>query len=285
MKKIIGIILLSAAPLLSFAQDWHVGLFGGISNYSGDLNQKAVDFGYTRPSLGLLVRKDINRFVTLRAQFTWGMVAAADSTNSDRSLLQRNLSFKSNIWEGAVMGELNFMDIDETGFTPYIFGGVGLFSFYPKAKNANGEWTPLRPLRTEGQGLPQYPERPMYSLYQVSLPFGFGAKYILTDNLTLGVEIGWRKTFTDYLDDVSNTYIDENTLLAYAGQQAVDLAFRGDETGHFLPPTTYPPDGTIRGNPKKKDWYVFSGLTLTYRIAGSGTGRGRLTNFSKCFRM
>lgn len=285
MKKIIGIFLLSAAPLLSFAQDWHVGVFAGISNYSGDLSEKRVDFGYTRPSLGLMVRKDINRFLTLRAQFTWGLVAAADSTSNKYVYAARNLSFRSNIWEGAVMGEFNFFDIDEKGFTPYIFGGVGLFSFYPKAKNAAGEWTPLRPLRTEGQGLPQYPDRPMYSLYQVSLPFGFGAKYLLTDKLTLGVEIGWRKTFTDYLDDVSTTYVDENTLLAYAGQTAVDMAWRGDEVGHRLPPGVYPPDGTIRGNPDKKDWYVFTGLTLTYRLFGDGGGGRRATNFSKCFKM
>jgi hypothetical protein len=285
LKKLIGFVLFISAPFISKAQDWHVGLIGGITNYSGDLSEKRVDFRYTRPMVGLMVKKDMNRYLTLRAGFSFGMIAGADSTNSSIDLQARNLSFRSNVWEGQLGAEWNILDIDDKGFTPYIFGGVAVFSFYPWAKDAAGNKVPLRRLSTEGQGLPQYPERGnQYSLHQVAIPFGAGFKYLFTDRWTVGVEIGLRPTFTDYLDDVSTGYIDQNTLLAERGQQAVDMAYRGDEVGHKMTPGVYPPDGSQRGSAKYKDWYSFSGITVMYRFGSGGDGR-RSTNFSRCFRM
>ncbi|GEP91771.1 Outer membrane protein beta-barrel domain-containing protein [Chitinophaga terrae (ex Kim and Jung 2007)] len=277
--KSTGILfLLIAVPILTFAQDWHVGAFAGISNYSGDLTEKRVDFKYTRPALGILVRRDINRYLTVRGSFTWGIVAGADSTNSSKELIARNLSFRSNVFEGALIGEFNFLDIDEKGFTPYIFAGVAGFGFDPMAKDQSGNWVRLRPLGTEGQGLPQYPTRLPYDLFSFSFPLGAGVKAILSDVWTLGFEIGARPTLTDYLDDVSTTYVDQNTLLAYRGQKAVDMAYRGDEVNSKLvPPGTYPADGTSRGTAKNKDWYVFSGFTITYRLGG-GSGWGKQKN-------
>jgi hypothetical protein len=96
----------------------------------------------------------------------------------------------------------------------------------------------------------------------------------LNDQWTVGFEIGLRPTITDYLDDVSTTYVDQNTLLAYRGQQAVDMAYRGDEVGGKLTPGTYPADGSPRGSAKYKDWYSFSGFTITYRLGG-GSGWGK----------
>ncbi|QJB37053.1 outer membrane beta-barrel protein [Chitinophaga oryzae] len=275
-RKFAGILLLSmAVPFFSFAQDWHVGAFAGISNYSGDLVQQKVDLKYTRPALGLLVRKDINRYLTLRAGFTWGIVAAADSTNTEASLVARNLSFKSNVFEGSLIAEINFLDLDEKGFTPFVFIGVGGFGFDPTAKDISGNKVRLRPLGTEGQGLPQYPQRQPYDLFAWSFPMGAGVKAILNDKWTLGFEIGLRPTTTDYLDDVSTNYVDQNTLLAYRGQKAVDMAYRGDELAGKQTPNAYPPDGSIRGSKKYKDWYGFSGFTITYRLGG-GSGWGKV---------
>ncbi|MFY0256107.1 DUF6089 family protein [Chitinophaga sp. 30R24] len=263
-----------AIPFLTFAQDWHVGAFLGISNYSGDLTEQRVDLKYTRPALGLLVRKDINRYLSIRGAFTWGIVAAADSTNSSKALVARNLSFRSNVFEGSLIGEFNFMDLDEKGFTPYVFVGVAGFGFDPMARDQSGNWIRLRPLGTEGQALPQYPTRQPYDLFSFSFPFGAGLKAILSDKWTLGFEIGLRPTTTDYLDDVSTNYVDQNTLLAYRGQKSVDMAYRGDEVTGKLTPGTYPADGTKRGSPDHKDWYAFSGFTITYRLgASSGWGK------------
>ena len=278
--KSTGILLLfMAVPFLTFAQDWHVGGFVGISNYSGDLTQQRVDMKYTRPALGLLVRKDINRYLSVRGAITWGIATGADSTNSAKDLKARNLSFRSNVLEGSVIGEFNFLDLDEKGFTPYVFVGIGVFGFDPTAKDQSGNRVRLRPLGTEGQGLPQYPTRVPYDLWAISIPFGAGVKAILSDKWTLGFEIGLRPTTTDYLDDVSTNYVDKNTLLAYRGQKSVDMAYRGDEvTGKGVTPGTYPADGTVRGSDKHKDWYAFSGFTITYRLGGSsGWGKQKAT--------
>ena len=275
LTKSTGILLLfMAVPLFTFAQDWHVGAFLGITNYSGDLSQQRVDMKYTRPAIGLMVKRDINRYLTIRGAFTWGIAAAADSTNTSKDLVARNLSFRTNVFEGSLIGEINFFDIEEKGFTPYVFVGVGGFGFDPTSKDVSGNQVRLRRLGTEGQGLPQYPTRQPYDLFSFSFPFGAGVKAILNDQWTVGFEIGLRPTITDYLDDVSTNYVDQNTLLTYRGQQAVDMAYRGDEVSGKLAPGTYPADGAIRGSAKYKDWYSFSGFTITYRLGG-GSGWGK----------
>jgi hypothetical protein len=284
LKKITWILLLTfLAPLSVFSQDWHVGGFLGISNYSGDLSQQRVDMKYTRPTIGLMVKRDINRYFTARLGFHWGRVAAADSSNESKFLQARNLSFRSVLWEADLIGEFNFFDIYEKGYTPYVFAGIAGFSFYPTTKDSAGNNIPLRRLNTEGQGLAEYPDRQQYSIHQFAIPFGAGIKALLDDHWTLGFEIGFRKTFTDYLDDVSKTYVDEATLREAYGQRSADFAYRGDEvSGHGgIQPGTYPPDGTIRGSDKHKDWYVFTGFTITYRLGGDNNRWGR-QKFSSC---
>src|SRR6185503_11329879 len=102
------------------------------------------------------------------------------------------------------------------------------------------------------------------------IPFGGGLKFAISENVRVGVEMGFRKLFTDYLDDVSKTYIDPSDLLAAKGQQAVDMSYRGDEvTGGSA---TYPPKTTQRGNDKSKDFYYFTGIHLTFRLGGGGYG-------------
>ncbi len=105
---------------------------------------------------------------------------------------------------------------------------------------------------------------------------------MLSDAWTLGFEVGIRKTFTDYLDDVSKTYVDQNLLRRF-GQKSVDFAYRGDEvTDKGVTRGVYPADGTIRGSDKHSDWYIFSGLTITYRIGGGNRGPFGRQKFSSC---
>jgi hypothetical protein len=117
-----------------------------------------------------------------------------------------------------------------------------------------------------------YPDRKPYSLTQPAIPFGGGIKYAINDNLRLGLELGFRKLFTDYLDDVSTTYVNPADLLAAKGQLAVDMSYRGDELPGGNP--NYPAKGSQRGGAKKQDWYYFFGLHLTYRL-GSGDNTNR----------
>src|SRR6185437_13148643 len=127
---------------------------------------------------------------------------------------------------------------------------------------------------TEGEGF--IAGRKMYSLTQIGIPFGAGVKLALSDNLNVGLEVGFRKLFTDYLDDVSTTYVDKNLLLANRGQKAVELSYRGDEIkGGSL---VYPDSGAQRGNPGSKDWYYFTGLTLSFRLGNGLIGHGNGKN-------
>ncbi|HUS00550.1 MAG TPA: hypothetical protein VMY77_02420, partial [Chitinophagaceae bacterium] len=152
---------------------------------------------------------------------------------------------------------------------PYVFAGIGYFHFNPYTEVTPGNKIFLKPLSTEGQGFVsgQVP----YNLSQFSIPFGGGIKLSLSDDVRVGVELSLRKTFTDYLDDVSTIYVDDNILLANRGQLAVDLAYRGDDVGSG----PYPVEGTPRGTLAAKDWYYFTGVTLSFRLGAGGGGGGR----------
>ncbi|HYE56023.1 MAG TPA: DUF6089 family protein, partial [Chitinophagaceae bacterium] len=134
----------------------------------------------------------------------------------------------------------------------------------------------LQPLGTEGQGLAEYPDRKPYKRTQFAIPFGAGLRVRVSDKVTLAYEFGLRKTFTDYLDDVSTTYVDPAILATTRGPKAVELSYRGDELRNGNP--NYPADGTMRGGAESKDWYYFSGISVTIGIGNAllGGGRGRI---------
>ena len=122
--------------------------------------------------------------------------------------------------------------------------------------------------------MPGYPDK-TYALTQFAIPFGGGLKFAVTENLRFGIELGFRKLFTDYLDDVSTNYVDSATLLNARGPVAVELAYRGDEVGGG----NYPTAGRQRGSPKFKDWYYLTGIRISYVI---NKGRGRKGNALGC---
>jgi hypothetical protein len=177
----------------------------------------------------------------------------------------RNLSFYSNIYELSFLTEFNFqtygVNVLDHRFTPYLFTGISIFAFNPKAK-FNGEEQELRDLGTEGQLLNDGPSK--YRLIQPAIPIGMGIKYNLNMNWEIGFRVGFRKTFTDYLDDVSTEYPDYNILSDQAGNASAWLSHREIEKG-FQPVTA----GTMRGDPKLKDWYFFAGITIAYRFIPS----------------
>ena len=136
---------------------------------------------------------------------------------------QRNLQFRSSMLEGYAALEISptvFLEKYEGllgKIRPYGLIGVGVFHFNPKgqyfAPNGTSSWVALQPLRLEGQGFAEYPDRKPYSLTQLEIPAGFGAKFYIKENMFIGLEVLHRQTFTDYVDDVSTTNID-NTLFA-----------------------------------------------------------------------
>ncbi len=163
----------------------------------------------------------------------------------------RNLSFKTSIKEIYTGFELSAIDISKNHFTPYLFLGVSVFHFNPYTYDKNNQKIYLKLLSTEGQGLADYPERKPYKLTQAALAWACGVKYAINDYLIAAVEFKQRKTFTDYLDDVSSSYVDYDKLLAAKGQLSVNLSYRGDELSNSL---SYPHNGEQRGTPTEKDW-------------------------------
>jgi opacity protein-like surface antigen len=262
----------------------HFGLFAGTANYVGDLNDKP--FKRTKPAVGVSLNYEVSDRFMLRSGFTFAKVEGGDQFSGSTFLKQnRNLSFKSDIAELNLIGELTAFNLYNIRWSPYIFGGIAFYHFNPYTFDTSGTEVFLQPLSTEGQGLAEFPNRQPYKLNQWAIPFGGGFKYNLSDNVRVGLEIGFRRLFTDYLDDVSTNYVDENILLAGRGPQAVRLAYRGGEVpgeANNYPDAGYPTKDAQRGSPKAKDWYYFTGLHLTFRL-GNGNGGSASSRKNKSY--
>jgi opacity protein-like surface antigen len=277
--KVLFICLLSAMSLAVHSQPLHIDLYAGAAHYQGDLQTKKFDLSQSNPAFGLGLSYGISRQFTLRGAANFIKIEGSDETgDAAKNVAYRNLSFQSNVWEAQLAMEFNLLDIEERGFAPYIFAGVAAFHFNPYAFDNSHNKVFLRPLTTEGQGLAQYPEKKLYANNQIALPFGGGIKFALSDQLQVGIEIGLRKLFTDYLDDVSGTYADSSLLSAARGPQAIAFAYRGREIHGS---SRYPTAGNIRGNPQKKDWYYTTGLKISYVIAGKGGNGARKSQKGK----
>jgi hypothetical protein len=270
MRKLI-LLLLIALPLGLMAQYWDVGVFLGGSNYNGDFVDKGsiLITSESHFSYGILARYNLTNRINFKGSIYKGMISGSDNNareNYQKKFI-RNLSFRSSLMDISGQVELNLMPYKSGHFkykyAPYIFLGVGYLKFNPQALY-NGKWVNLQPLGTEGQGIARYNDR-IYSLSQIVIPFGFGWKQSITRNINLGLELSARKTFTDYLDDCSTTYVDPADLLRAHGQISVDLSNRTGEVGELYPYK----DKDIRGNPDNKDWYYFAGFTITYSILGN----------------
>jgi hypothetical protein len=266
VKKISLILIVLVCYFSACTQEFDtsptIGLLAGAMNYQGDLKPNSFTFQHSNLILSLILRKPLSRWFAVRAGATIGKVEAADRYNRDY-LQRRNLSFTSGIKELFALLEADVLDISTKKFTPFAYGGIVLYHFDPYTLDANNNRVYLQPLSTEGQGLPGYPDRKVYKLTQFAAAFGGGLRFAFTDCTSIALEFSQRKTFTDYLDDVSTSYIDRNTLLAAKGQLAVDLAYRGDEVHN---PSPYPPDGEQRGTPSEMDWYYFMGISADIRI-------------------
>ena len=248
------------------SQNLHPNLFAGTSNYQGDLQDKAFTFSQAHFAGGVGLSYDLSKHVSIRSGVTFGTVSADDKYGRNQF---RNLNFTSPLTEVNVGAEYFITPLNEHVLTPYLFAGVALYHFNPYTRDTAGTKYYLKPLSTEGEGF--VAGKNNYNLTQFAIPFGAGVKFSLSENVNVGVEVGLRKLFTDYLDDVSSSYVDQNLLLANRGAKAEELAYRGDELKNGNP--NYPLPGTIRGGASKKDWYYFTGLTASFTLfSGNGLG-------------
>ena len=267
MKRLLLFLCLFLFALVSNAQhDFDLNLFLGTSNYSGDLQDKRFTLKQAQLAGGIGLSYAISDHFTARASFKIGKISADDKVGRNRN---RNLNFSSEITEGSLNLQYLVTPLSAHVFTPYLFAGVAIYHFDPFTHDSTGRKYYLKPLSTEGEGF--ISGRNNYSLTQFSIPLGAGVKMPLSDNITVGFEVGYRKLFTDYLDDVSTTYVDPGLLLANRGTKALELAYRGDELKAGS--NTYP-TGNQRGNSRYKDLYYFTGLTLSFRLSNSLFGNG-----------
>jgi len=269
MKSIHLFIILSFFSLAASGQQFHIGVFGGLAAYNGDLTEKIFPKKVTNGAIGITGNYELKEQIMLRAGLTYAIVGGADRFSDNAELKLRNLAFETQLIEFSLVGEYYLLNLYDRRYSPYAFAGLALYHFNPYAFNGSSQKIYLKPLSTEGQGINGYPDRKPYNLTQLAIPFGGGIKFAVTDNLRVGLEVGLRKLFTDYLDDVSTNYIDPNDLLAAKGQLAVDMSYRSDEVGG---PPTYPTKDYQRGSPKNKDYYYFTGIHLTYKLGGNGGG-------------
>lgn len=254
-----SLLVLFALPLFAAAQNFHFSPRIGLMGYAGDLKQNAVSLAQLKPMLSLGARYDLTEHLMARSYITYGSVTANDKKGSGFRPL-RNLNFSSKILDFEIGAQYNILNLNYRWWTPYVFAGGGLFHFNPYTQDAAGAKTFLKPLSTEGQGV--VASRAPYKLTQFSLPLGVGADYLLGEDHRIGLEVSYRKLFTDYLDDVSDRYVSEAELLKARGQKAVEVAFRGDEANAG----PYPPAGTVRGNAARKDGYFYVAFTYTFRF-------------------
>jgi len=256
MKKLL--LAFYFLPFLASAQNFHFSGRFGVASYKGDLKAKSISLSQAKFLFSLGARYDLSEHIMARSYISFTGLKSDDKKGT-ATMQQRNLNFKSKIFDWELAGQYSFFSLNDRWWTPYVFAGIGLYHFNPYTKDAGGTKTFLKPLSTEGQGF--MPGINEYKLWQLHIPFGLGAEYSLNEDMRVGIEMGYRKTLTDQLDDVSGNYVDESRLLTARGQTAVDLAYRGDEVGAG----PYPSPNIMRGNPKNKDGYYYVALTYTVR--------------------
>jgi hypothetical protein len=232
------------------AQKFSVKYALGVANYSGDLQAKAYTFNQCQLAGGVGLEYEISEHFIARADISAAKVSAEDRKSGIPADVARNLEFTSNIEEFALIAEYDLFSLKHYKATPYIFAGFGVYHFNPYTSDQLGDKIYLRPLGTEGQGMNGQSK---YNLTQLNIPYGAGLKVALNEDIRLGVEVGFRKLFTDYLDDVSGYYAPVADLSTGAKQ----YAYRG--AGAY-------PAGSKRGNSGADDDYYFTELTLSFRL-------------------
>ncbi len=236
-----------------------LGILIGGSYYHGDLNPYRP-FNNTNLAGGLVYRYTVHPRLSFRANLTYGKVEGYDSESNDPVFVDRNLSFVNEIYEFGTGVEFNYFPFelghDRYKGTAYLMAEFAIFQMNPTAISDDGAEVELQPLGTEGQGT-SLNSKKHYSLTQIAIPLGIGCKISLGKRASLNFEFGIRKTFTDYIDDVgAGGYVDPVLLAAENGPLAAEMSNRSLSGSRY----------GKRGNSNTKDWYVFTGAMLMFRL-------------------
>ncbi|MBA2612619.1 MAG: hypothetical protein H0U95_11645 [Bacteroidetes bacterium] len=298
MRRVLLLLIVSFFVLITEAQnftrpgDWkkyrkEIFISVGASNFLGDLggrNQIGKDyspvdlnFPETKTAFGLGYRYKLDTWINVVGKFNYLIVKGDDALTQEPYRNNRNLNFKSNIFELSGRVEIGYQSskagnrygikrtlgrrMKANTHSFFVFAGIGGFYYNPKGRAPNGKYIKLMPLHTEGQGLPGGPKK--YTNYSICIPLGAFYKYTINKQWSVGLEISWRKTFTDYIDDVGTSYYDSTALATNFGPLAAVMA---DPNKHLITGQTSPDASGVaaqRGD-KQKDSYVTLELTVGY---------------------
>ncbi len=247
----------------NFRSRSELGLMVGGMYYIGDLNPYK-QYNNTQLSGGILFRHSVHSRMSYRASLIYGSVTADDKLSTNQLQKNRNLNFKSTIYEFSAGVEFNYLPFevghDKYKGTAYLMAGIGIFQMNPTTQ-LDGASIQLQPIGTEGQSS-VLSSKGNYSLTQFTIPFGLGVRATIAKRASVNFEIGFRKTFTDYLDDVHlDTYVDYTDLSDANGPIAATLSNRSlnnDPLGK-------------RGDSSTKDWYVFTGIMFMFNLGSPST--------------
>lgn len=219
LKYLLSYFLLLISTSL-FAQHSELGFFGGTSYYIGELNQTGQAANQPNLSIGVFYRKNLSTRYSYRIGANYGKLAADDSFYSDGLSEWRQLSFSGRIIEGNALFEFNFLPYQinnnsTSSFSPYVFIGFAIFGITPEVKSE----VTRKMNKAE-------------TIVAPSVPFGMGIKFNLAQNTGLSIEWGMRKTFTDEIDGLPDTFV----------------------------------GGYQLSNSKNNDWYSFLGITISYKF-------------------
>jgi hypothetical protein len=265
MKKFFAILLfitslnIEVKAQYEVVQEGEYGITAGAAHYFGDLNNRAA---INRPkiALGAFFRKQFNNYAGVRLTAHFAQLGYSDQYSQNAYQRSRNLSFNTNIFEIALRGDFNFFKFipsdPQHSFTPYATIGVGVFSYDPYAYLAGQKYY-LRPLNTEGETF--YKGRKAYGTMAVCIPIGFGVKYAVTDKVNISFEIAHRFTTTDYIDDVSKTYVGIDKF------PATSIAAQLQDSSYELG-TPIGVEGRQRGFSKQKDQYAIAEFGVSFNL-------------------
>lgn len=182
---ITGLSLCWQNALAQISQRSELGFGIGTFTYTGDL-ARIYKFSNSRPAATVFYRANFSQVISFKTALTGGKISASDDrTPIDPFAVQRDASFNLFLIECSGTFEYHFLDWRDDKrrlrFTPFLFAGLGMFGISGvQTKNAE------------------------YSNVQLNLPFGVGMKYVVNPKWYLAFEIGIRKMFFDYLDNISD---------------------------------------------------------------------------------
>lgn len=284
MRKILLITAISLVTSLAANAQYYTdyGFSVGATSYLGEFGGGEgtrrdfvadMKLDFTRWTVGGFYRHKISNSIALKGSLNYIRLSGDDSKTGNPARRSRNLNFKNDMFELQVTGELYIYKVNDVGgtgrygtdFNLYLFGGVAAFYSNPKGQSDAGEWVALRDLQTEGVS---------YSAFNFAIPLGVGFYYTLNRKYRLGLELGWRTTFTDYIDDASTRYangydgISNKTTQALIDEINAENGFQPGEEGYIGSAADYFSVGNKRGDPTHNDSYMTATVNFSWAIRG-----------------